>query len=103
MLMEMSRCRPIPPPRVTVEKIREAVLEHFADDEPLAEKFSIYLSHRYSGSRLREIGAHFVIGESAVSQASRRFARKLAEDGELRKRVEMVERLLNVSRCRPVD
>lgn len=87
--------------RLTVERIREVVRERFVDDEGLAKKVCIYLSHRYSGARLREIGAHFGIGESAVSQASRRFALKLAEDGELRKRVEMVEGILNVSRCRP--
>jgi hypothetical protein len=56
---------------------------------------------RLAVERIREIGAHFGIGESAVSQASRRFAQKLVEEGELRQRVEMVEGFLKVSRCRP--
>jgi hypothetical protein len=85
-------------PRVTVEKIRETVREQFADDERLAKKAGIYLCHRYSGARLREIGAHFGIGESAVAQASSRFAQTLAEDGELRKRVEEIAGLLKMPR-----
>ena len=87
-------------PRVTVEMIRETVREQFADDERLAEKAGIYLCHRYSGARLREIGVHFGIGESAVAQASSRFSQNLVKDGELKKRVEVVEGLLKATGSR---
>ena len=86
---------------MTVERIRETAREQFAEDERLAEKAGIYLCHRYSGARLREIGVHFGIGESAVAQASSRFAQNLAKDGELKKRVEMVEGLLKVPGSMP--
>ena len=52
------------------------------------------------GARLREIGGRFDISDAAVTQASRRFAQKLKRDEMLRKRVEEVEKLLNVSRFR---
>jgi len=64
----------------------------------VTKKMSIYLCHRYSGAKLKEIGERFGGGESAVSQSSRRFAQKLAEDAELRKRVEEVTKLLMVPR-----
>ena len=87
--------------RVTVERIREAIGIKFADDGSLAAKAGIYLCHRYSGAGLREIGAQFGVGESAVSQTSRRFAQKIVEDGKLRKRIDEVLNFLEVSRCRP--
>jgi hypothetical protein len=68
------------------------------DLTPILLLASIYLCHRYSGARLKEIGAYFVIGESAVSQASRRFAIKMAKDDKLIKAMEKIEGELNVSR-----
>jgi DNA-directed RNA polymerase specialized sigma subunit len=61
-------------------------------------KISIYLCHHYSGARLREIGAIFGVGESAVSQQSSRFKKKLEEDGDLKGIVEQVRlQLRNVN------
>ena len=63
-------------------------------DIGLEQKAAIYLSHRYSGARIKELGAYFGKKESAISQASRRFAAKIETDGKLGKVVvSLVENL----------
>jgi transposase len=47
-----------------------------------------------SGVRLREIAAKFDIGETAIIEASRRFQKKMADDENLRVRVEKVKGFL---------
>jgi REP-associated tyrosine transposase len=41
--------------------------------------------------RLREIGEQFYVRDTGISEASRRFVRKLETDGELRRRVEKIK------------
>ena len=67
--------------------IIEEAGKELRDKPELAQKAAIYLSHRYSGRSLREIGKRFAIGESAVSQASQRFESALKESRALRKMV----------------
>jgi len=64
--------------------------ESFFEDRAVARKAALYLCHRFSGRSLREIGRHFGIGESAVSQASRRFEQNLEQDGELRRKLYVI-------------
>jgi len=52
----------------------------------------------YSGETLKEIGTHFGIGESAVSQRSRRLALKLGRDNKLRRKIKGIEGRLELSR-----
>ncbi|HWR88990.1 MAG TPA: hypothetical protein VN260_01905 [Dissulfurispiraceae bacterium] len=78
------------------EDIKGEFGEEFQGQPELAKKVCIYLSHRYGGLSLREIGEYFGIGESAVSQASRRFEGTL-DDRELRRRVDKVRRALNLA------
>jgi putative transposase len=61
--------------------------EVLCGDRSLARKAALYLCHRFSGRSLKEIGSHFGIGESAVSQASRRFEKNLEQDRELRRKL----------------
>ena len=49
-----------------------------------AKKVAIHLCHRYSGLKLREIGAMFGMKDSGVSQASRRLETEMAGDEEIR-------------------
>ena len=65
--------------------------------ERVAEKAGIYFCHTRSGAKLKAIGERFGIGESAVTQASRRFARQFAEDEQLKRMVVEVERMLSLS------
>ena len=60
-------------------------------------QMQIHLCHRYTSARLREIGAHFGIGESAVNQNSRRFTERLSKDRRLRRITEQVRRELRLS------
>ena len=82
--------------RVTPEKIDRNTQQEFQGKPELARKVAIYLCHRFSNVPLREIGNHFSVGESAVSQASRRFQVELSLDKTLRKKVEGVRRGLRV-------
>jgi len=43
------------------------------------------LCHKFSGQKLKEIGLHFGIGVSGVSQASRRVALQIKEDKKEKK------------------
>jgi len=47
---------------------------------------------------LKEIGERFGIGQSAVTQASRRFAQQLNGDGKLKKQVEQIKRIIELSK-----
>ena len=80
-----------------VKEIKDAVASVFNDNPQLARKAAVYISHRYSGRKLKEIGSHFDIGESAVSQTSRRFAEAVAKDKGLMKRIEKLNRELGLS------
>lgn len=60
-------------------------------DQPLARGVKVSLCQRYSGKTLKEIGRHFNIGESGVSQASRRIALKPSQNKQVRKKVSKIE------------
>ncbi len=66
--------------RPTPEQIISKVKATINNDEKRVRQVSIYLCHHYSGSKLRDLGKHFNIGESAISEASRRFGMKLEKD-----------------------
>jgi len=64
----------------------------------LSQKAGIYLCHKYSGAKLKEIGERFGIKESAVTQSSRRFALEMGRDKELRELVEQMGAKLGLSK-----
>jgi len=51
--------------------------------EEIFRKFCLYLSHRFGGYSLEEIGAYYGMKAAAVSQAARRFQKKIREDPAL--------------------
>ncbi|MDD2734158.1 MAG: hypothetical protein PHF56_09465 [Desulfuromonadaceae bacterium] len=57
---------------------------------------TIYLCHKYSGAGLKEIGEMFGVKESAVSQASRRFAQVLERDKIMLSQIEKVRMSLKL-------
>jgi putative transposase len=83
--------------RISPKDIARRVRLEFRNEPALEKKVRIYLSHRFSGVRLKEIGKLFGISESGVSQASRRFETMLATDRRLRKRVRKLQKLLGLS------
>jgi chromosomal replication initiation ATPase DnaA len=63
----------------------------FSKDKVLARNVKMYLCQRYTGKKLKEIGLHFGIGESGVSQACRHVARKTEKDKKLKKKIARLE------------
>ncbi len=80
-----------------IEEIFQRANEVFGGDTGIARKTAIFLSHRYTKLSLKEIGRYFRIGESAVSQASRRFKEAIDNDRALRKKIEEIRERLNLS------
>lgn len=70
--------------------MKEAQAE-LGDDEKLVRRATIHLCHKYSGLRLRELGECFNVRDTAISEASRRFARELDGNVKLRDRVERIK------------
>jgi hypothetical protein len=73
--------------RPSLEEIEEAVMAVLADNAKLARQAAIHLSHLYSGRKLRTIGERYHVGQSAVSEASRDFLKKMEKDGSLREEI----------------
>ena len=62
--------------KASMQDIFEEVESVFTKDKVLARNVKMYLCQRYTGKKLKEIGLHFGIGESGVSQACRRVAKR---------------------------
>jgi len=95
-----QRDREFPAARILVSKpslqaIHEAVKD-ISGSRRVVKNATIYLCHKYSGAGLKEIGEMFGTKESAVSQASRRFAQVLERDKELLKQIEKVRKGLKI-------
>ena len=72
----------------------------FTKDKVMARNVKIYLCQRYTGKKLMEIGSHFGIGESGVSQACRRVAQKIEKDKMLKKKIVGLAKQINMSRMK---
>jgi len=81
-----------------IEDIIKAVASEFTQHPAMIKNIAIYICHRYSGSKLKQIGRHFNIGESAVSQASRRMGIKIEQDKKLGKQIKKIENRFNLSK-----
>ncbi len=73
-----------------------AVTSVMGHNKKLARQVSMYLCHKYSGKKLREIGKLFGVGETAIAEARRLFSRKLEQDKQLCSEVEKVKALLKL-------
>jgi chromosomal replication initiation ATPase DnaA len=77
--------------------IKEAVEEAFPGNGRLARSAGIYLCHRFSGAKLKDIGDLYGISESGVTQAGKRFEETMKKDSSLEKRVVEIARKLSLS------
>lgn len=80
----------------TLEAIRRAVEGICLNDRAKARRLAMYLSRHHTGLKLREIGAEFGVGESAVTQASRRVADELRGSESMGECVEQIRRELGL-------
>ncbi len=69
----------------------------FEKEQQLARNIKLYLCKRYTQEKLKDLGKHFGIGESGVSQACRRFAQKIDRDKKLKRKIERIEKKLNLA------
>ena len=83
----------------SLESIEKGVIRVAGRGDPLFKKMCIYLSYQHSGLNLGEIGDYFRMQRSAISQLSRRFAKTIKGNQELRKVLSNIEKgdLLNVA------
>ena len=68
-----------------------------SEEAPLLKRVQIYLCHRFSGKKLKDIGLQFGIGVSGVSQASRRVALQIKDDKKLKKKIDKIISELSLS------
>ena len=81
-----------------IEDIIRAAESTFAKQPRLARNIALFLCHRWSGKTLKCIGKHFGVGESAVSQSSRRTATIIDKDKKLKRQIQNVKSQIFLSR-----
>jgi len=86
--------------KICMKDIFEEAELSFTKDKVLARNVKMYLCQRYTGKKLKEIGLHFGIGESGVSQACRRVTQKIEEDKKLKKKIAILKKKLELSRMK---
>jgi len=79
--------------RFSVENII-AKAQELVDEPKLARDIALHICHRYSGERLKNIGAHFGLGDSAVVKASTRLEARFKSETALRENVNKILRSL---------
>ena len=82
--------------RPDIEQISETVDSVIRSNNKLARQIKLHFCHKYSGKKLKEIGACFGIGESGVSQTSCRISEKLKKDKKLRRKINLIEKNLKL-------
>ena len=82
--------------RPRAEEIYEVTRKVFVDNMRLARLAGIYLCHRYSGAKLNEIGALFLLSDSGVTQTSRRFEAAMEVDAQQAKKVGEIREILGL-------
>ncbi len=83
-----------------MQDIFEEVELVFTKDKVLARNINMYLCQRYTGKKLKEIGLHFGIGESGISQACKRVAQKTEKDKKLKKKIVRLKKQINLSKMK---
>jgi len=80
--------------RPSLEQIERTVKSVIGQGHPLSERFCLYVSQHHGGYALKEIGAHYGMRGSAVSQSNRRLRQSIIEDPRLKEVLgKMVEKI----------
>ena len=82
--------------KASMPDIFDEVESIFEKDQVLARNIKLYLCQRYTGEKLKDIGKHFGIGESGVSQACRRIEQKIDRDKKLKRKIGKIEKKLKL-------
>jgi hypothetical protein len=84
--------------KASMQGIFDEVETFFGEESALGRNVKMFLSQSYTGQKLKDIGAHFRIGESGVSQAGRRVTDIIRKDKKLKNEIDKISRKLNLSR-----
>ena len=87
-------------PKASINDIFAKVEAAFRKDKAFSRNAKIYFCQRYTGEKLKDIGIHFGIGESGVSQVCRRVAQRIEKDEKLKRKMNRIARGLNMSRMK---
>ena len=88
-------------PKASVDDIFSAADDDsLGSDTKLARNVKMYLCQEYTAKKLTDLRRHFGIGESGVSQASRRVSQRMAKDINLRREIEKLETRIKLSRMK---
>ena len=82
--------------RPDIEIIKRGAEEAFQQGSRLARSAGIYLCHRFSGAKLKEIGDLYGISESGVTQAGRRFEEAMKKDVSLSRKIADIRKKLKI-------
>jgi len=82
--------------RPSLEELISAVETVFIYNKKMARQAGMYLCHRYSGERIREIGKLYKVSESAITEAARTFPGTMDKNEKLVEDVEKVKELLRI-------
>jgi hypothetical protein len=85
---------------VSVDSIYREVDSLFGDQTRLSRNIKIYLAKKFTGKRLKEIGEEFGIGESGVSQTSRRLSQQIEKNKKIKAKIERIIESLKLSRVK---
>jgi len=83
--------------RPSLDEIVQAVRKVFPENDRLATKAGIFLCHRFSGVKLKEIGELFRLTESGVTRASKRFEQTSERDERLKESLKEIRERLKLS------
>jgi putative transposase len=83
--------------RPSLDEIVKTVGQIITVNSRQATKASIYICHRYSGTKLKEIGEMFQLTESGVTRASNRFEQAIVRDPKLKATIMEIGRELGMS------
>ena len=77
--------------KISMQDIFNEVDAAFGNNCSIGRNVKMFLCQRHTGERLKDIGACFGVGESAVSQASRRLKNKMKTDKRLEVKIARIE------------
>ena len=79
-------------PKASMQYIFDAVDKSLGNHAKFSRNVKMYLCQKYTAEKLKDIGRHFAIGESGVSQAGRRASQRMGKDKNLRLEIKKLER-----------
>lgn len=80
--------------KISMQDIFNEVDAVFGNSRPMVRNVKMFLCQRHTGEKLKNIGACFGVGESAVSQAGRRVRGKMKTDKGLERKIAKIEKKL---------